>query len=56
MIHLVAYFSALGLVVVVIAAAVLVSLGCLWLVQRFTARLHFVEATQFGEIFSTSTG
>ena len=56
MVHLVSYFSALGLVVVVIGAAVLVSLGCLWLVQRFAARLHFVEATQFGEIFSASTG
>ena len=56
MVHFVSYFSALGLLVVVIGAAVLVSLGCLWLVQRFAARLHFVEATEFGEIFSASTG
>ena len=56
MIHLVSYFSALGLAVAVIAAAVLVSLGCLWLVRRFAVRLHFDEATQFGEIFSASIG
>ena len=56
MIDLVSHFSALGLAAVVIVAAVLVSLGCLWLVRRFAVRLHFVEATQFGEIFSASIG
>ncbi len=56
MINLISHFSALGLAVVVITGCVLVSIGFLWLVQRFAARLHFVEATEFGEIFAASTG
>ncbi len=54
--YLVSHFSALGLAAAVIAVSVLVSIGCLCLVRRFAARLHFVDATQFGEIFSASTG
>ena len=56
MIHFLSHFSAGMVAVIVIGLSMLLSVACLWLVQRYFKFLHFMEATDHGVNFLQSIG